>query len=165
MYDWFLLIVFMNRQHEASVTYTILQVTDYFVHDHNADGIFEPDSDLFIDNISILNNGGLTCPDGSFLWAPTTSNAHQMHQPVTLPAILSGKSFTACSKGSDGLRMHIPSVPGPTAGKPYVALARVVPAITLCDRFFDEASPSAFVTVQYPIRVTVTRALTLMAPT
>lgn len=144
---------------------TASQVSNYVVHDDNTDGIFEPGSDLFIDNISILNNGGLTCPDGSILWAPTTSTAHQMHQAVTLPAIAVGQSFTACSKGSDGLRMHIPTVPGPCVGKPFVSVARIAPAVTLCDRFFDEASPSVFVTVQYPIRITVTHALTLMAPT
>jgi hypothetical protein len=60
--------------------------------------------------------------------------------------------------------MHIPSVPGPCVNKPFSSVARVVPTISLCDRLFDEASPSVFVTVQYPVRVTVTHALTLMAP-
>jgi len=111
-----------------------------------------------------LNNGGLTCPDGVLLFAPTTSTAHQAHQAISLPAIAAGQAFVACSKG-DGLRMHIPSVPGPCVGKPFSSVARIAPAATLCDRFFDEASPSVFVTVQYPIRVAVTYAPTLLAPT
>lgn len=140
-------------------------MTNYLLNDDNADGIFEPGSDLFLNDITILNNGGMTCPQGSALFCPTTSTAHQMHKPIILPAIPAGKSFTACSKGSDTLLLHIPSVPGPCVNKPFSSVARIAPAVTLCDRFFDEASPSVFVTVQYPVRITATRAVKLMAPT
>jgi hypothetical protein len=165
---------------EGSVTYVILDsngavvqeaserfnltVLQFFLRDENCDGIFEPDSDVFLEQITILNNGGLTCPEGSMLFAPTTMTAHQAHEPVVVPAIASSKLFIACSTG-DGLRMHIPSVPGPCVGKPFSSVARIAPAITLCDRLFDEASPSVFVTVQYPLRIVATRAPTFMAPT
>ena len=140
-----------------------LTVSQFFLKDENCDGIFEPDSDVFLEQITILNDGGLTCPEGSMLFAPTSITAHQAHEPVVIPAIASSESFIACSC-NDGLRMHIPSVPGPCVGKPFASVARITPAITLCDRLFDEASPSVFVTVQYPLRIVVTRAPTFMAP-
>jgi hypothetical protein len=148
---------------QASERYN-LTVSEFFLKDDNCDGIIEPDSDVYLEKITIFNNGKMPCPEGSSLFVPTTHTAHQAHEPIIIPEIASRASFIACSS-DDGLRMHIPSVPGPCVGKPFSSVARIAPAITLCDRFFDEASPSVFLTVQYPLRVLTTRTPTFMAPT
>ena len=135
--------------HEAGTRYDVKLADKFSITSKIPDGIFEPNEEIFISNITAINVGGLPLPAGArvFMTKPQSINfkpikyempALNPNTKMTIPTTFCGRIFDSPP----------PNSPGPLSYK-----ATFQTRAELLGRQFDPSIVSKVITVQYPVKL------------
>ena len=135
--------------YEAQTRYDVKLDDRFSITSKIPDGIFEPNEEIFISNITAINVGGLPLPAGArvFMTKPQSINfkpikyempALNPNTKMTIPTTFCGRIFDSPP----------PNSPGPLSYK-----ATFQTRAELLGRQFDPSIVSKVITVQYPVKL------------
>ena len=137
-------------------------VISYIITDENDDGIYEPDSDLFITDVKWINNGAMSMPDGAVLsFLSTAFIRHDTDDVSILPSANINEVLT----DSHQFKCHINGVSVVGTNRPYIQPITLTSEITLLNRLFNGSVVTAPLISQYPIQITHIGIPTFLGPT
>ena len=136
---------------EASTRYdaevTGFNIKSAIIHD----GIFEPNEQIVISSLSIINSGGLPLPEGASAFFPSTKSVKFEPTVFDLPSksLFPTNTFTVPIT----YRGRIEDQPPPNAPGPFVSAVEFCPRIELIGRPFEKSFLRRKLVVQYPVKL------------
>ena len=140
---------------EASTRYDA-EVTGFNVKSASIhDGIFEPNEQIVISSLSIINSGGLLLPEGASAFFPSTQSIKFEPTVFDLPSksLFPTNSFTVPIT----YRGRIADQPPPNVPGPFVSAVEFCPRIELIGRPFEKSFLRRKLVVQYPVKLAYLR--------
>ena len=140
---------------EASTRYdaevTGFNIKSAIIHD----GIFEPNEQIVISSLSIINSGGLPFPEGASAFFPSTKSIKFEPTVFDLP----GKSLFPTNTFTVPITYHgrIEDQPPPNVPGPFIDTIEFCPRIELIGRPFEKSFLRRKLVVQYPVKLAYLR--------
>ena len=143
-----------NVLHQSETRYDA-EIISFKVDSANGDGIFEPNEQILVSNVVVVNSGGLPLPPGATAFLPSTKTVK--FEPTRFELcdqIYPGQSFTI------PITYHgrIFDQPPPNAPGPFVSSATFHPRIQLLGRPFEKSFLQRKLTIQYPVKLAYLRS-------
>ena len=136
-------------------------VISYLVMDDNNDGIYEPNSDLYINNVEWINNGALSMPSGAIVSFPSTSYIQMDANDISiLPSANINETFTDPHQ----FKCHIRELSTVPINKSYIQPIKLTSEINLLNRPFSGSMVETTLICQYPVQVTHIGIPTFLGP-
>ncbi|CEO97277.1 hypothetical protein PBRA_000622 [Plasmodiophora brassicae] len=155
---WIRVIDLFNRIVQSGPTLFNPVVSFYELHDADDDGVFEPGTDIEIRGIVLRNTGSLTLPPCVLAFeAPSCDTSGAV---MRLPAISPHQEYALDAV----LNARLPSITDDdcTPNAHYAKRITLTPVVSLCGVRFAERSPQAQIVSQFPIKLDVVSAATVL---
>jgi hypothetical protein len=112
------------------------------------DGVFEPDEQVVLKDVVIMNDGGLTLPEGSYLKINETTTFQPAEPYIPIPSIKPGASVKL-----NNIYGYIGSAPNASRSEFYQSESTLSIHAELLGRHFDDSVYSRTVPIHFPVHV------------
>ncbi len=144
-----------NRIISASDQRYDAEVVAFTVTSSNHDGIFEPNKQIIISDLQILNSGGMPIPEGATVFFPSIQGINFLPTKYYLPGGLEPtRKFTV----PEIFKGRLVDQPPPNAPGPFKSSVNVVSRIEMLGRPFEKSFHTRKLDVQYPVKLAYSRS-------
>ncbi|CAH6418924.1 Hypothetical protein POVN_LOCUS648 [uncultured virus] len=145
----------------SSIDRFAVAVSSFELVDENQDGIFEPGTEVWIQNTKWRNHGDLTLPEGcSLQYLATSPSLTALPLVESLPEVKKMGEEVSPTR----FRLTIDDIKFPSAQAPHQTLVSLTSRVTLLGREFLDGSVATALNVQFPIKITNVECTSWLGP-
>ncbi len=131
------------------------EVIGYKVRSSNNDGIFEPNEQIIISELQILNSGGMPIPEGATVFFPKAKGVNFLPIKYMLPGGLAPTMKYIVPQTFKG---RISDQPSPNNPGPFSSSVQFCSRIEILGRPFEKSFHFKKMEIQYPVKIVYSRS-------
>ena len=131
------------------------EVVGYKVRSSNNDGIFEPNEEIIITELQILNSGGMPIPEGATVFFPKANGVNFLPIKYKLPGGLAPTRKTIVPETFKG---RISDQPPPNTPGPFLNSVQFCSRVEILGRPFEKSFHFKKLNIQYPVKLAYSRS-------